>query len=270
MAHIDILPATIKAYRTAWDERSYLLRLAAIPFLIKLFCFSMAISYAGQPEDHLRFTLIMIPALMAEGWMVSHFVRLLVFGQRWPFRPTGNLEADLAVLAVRARGVLSGMIVFVLANMALGALMAFVGVYIMPYLPEDSANTAAVEIPGHIAFISFVMVIAIFWGFRLMWMYIPYAVGMDWRSYLTPLRGAMTSFHMIALYFLCFVPLFLGMVLLKGLFAPIVQSIGGDAGASVLMVLVTVLADTLKVIFVTGGMTYALMEIFKQEKNEGR
>ncbi len=263
---MDILQATIKAYKITWEERNYLLRLAAIPFLIKLFCFSLAVSYAGQPEDHLRFTLIMLPALIAEGWMLAHFVRLLVFGQRWPFRPTGDMEADLAVLQVRARGILSGMIVFVLANMGLGALMAFVGIYIMPYIPEDSAAAASVEIPGNIAFLSFVMVIAMFWGFRLMWLYIPYAVGMNWRDYLTPLRGAMASLHMIALYFLCFTPVFLGIVFLKSILLPLSQSLGGDAGASVFMVLVTVLADTFKVIFVTGGMTYALMEIFQKNK----
>lgn len=266
MAYLDITQAAAKAYKTVWGERDYILRLAAIPFMLKLFCFSIAINYAGQPEDHLRFTLIMLPALLAEGWMVSHLVRLLVLGQRWPFKPTGNLEADLAVLEVRARGILSGMIVFVLINMAIGGFMAFVGNYIMPYMPQDAAAAETVQIPGNVAFLSFVLLVSIFWGVRVMWMFIPYAIGMNWRSYLMPLRGVSTSVHMIGLWLLCFIPVFLVLRVVAGIFGTLAQSLAGDAGAAFVTIIVTVLADTLKVLLVTSGMTFALMKFF-QKKN---
>lgn len=208
MAYLDITSSTILAYKKVWEDRAYILRLASIPFMLKLFCFSVAYRYAGGVEDHIRFTLIMLPAYLAEGWMLAHFVRLLVFGQRWPFQPTGNLGADLAVLEVRARGVLSGMLVFVLINMALGLFIAFVSQFILPYIPQDASSAAEVDIPASVAFISVVFLIFIFWGFRLLWLYIPYATGMEWRPYVTALRGAMTSVHMMGLWLLCFVPIF--------------------------------------------------------------
>ncbi len=266
MVKFDILNATTKAYQVLWAERHYILRLAAFPFVLKLFCYAIALKYAPDPADYLRFTLIMLPALLAEGWMLSHFVRLLMFGQRWPFRPTGNFDADIAVLTVRARGVLSGLIVFVLINMVLGLFMAIVGNYIMPYVPTDGA-AQDVQIPPQIAFASFVMLGVMFWGFRLVWLYIPYAVGMDWRTYLMPLRGLSSSVQMIGLWLLCFIPVFLSLRLIGGALGTVAQQMAGEQFASFVFLIVVVLADTLKGLVVTAGMTYALFEFFQKKKD---
>lgn len=266
MAYLDITAATADAYKNIWKERAYIARLAAIPFMLKLFCFSVGFRYASGIEDHIRFTLIMLPAYLAEGWMLSHLVRLWVFGQRWPFRPSGNLEQDLAVLEVRARGVLSGMLVFVLVNMALGLFIAFVSKVILPYFPQDASSAADMDVPGHIAFLSFVLLLGMFWAFRLMWLYIPYAIGMEWKPYIARLRGAMTSVHMMGLWLMCFIPVFLALQLGSSLFGKIAQAIAGDAGGSFVVIIFTVLADTLKSIAVTSGMTFALASFFKEKQ----
>ncbi len=264
MAYLDITAATTQAYKKVWEERAYILRLAAIPFMLKLFCFAVGFRYANGLEDHIRFTLILLPAYLAEGWMLAHLVRLWVFGHRWPFRPTGNLEDDLAVLEVRARGILSGMLVFVLINMALGLFIAFVSQFILPYMPQDASAAAEVDIPASVAFVSFVLLVGMFWGFRLLWLYIPYAIGMEWRPYVAALRGVMTSVHMMGLWLMCFVPIYLVLRFGTALFGTLAQSLAGDAGAAFVMIIFTVLADTLKSIIVTSGMTYALMAFFKK------
>lgn len=194
--------------------------------------------------------------------MLSHLIRLVAFGQRWPFKPTGNLDADLAVLSVRARGVLSGMIVFVLVNMGLGFLMAVVGTYVMPYMPQDGA-TDAMEIPAQIAFLSFLMLGVIFWGFRLMWMYIPAAIGIDLKDYLIKIRGVATSFHMIGLWLLCFMPIFF----VLRVFAGFTQGVFGSSEvAAFLMLVVTVLSDSIKGIIITFALSFIFVDLFKSKK----
>ncbi len=269
MTHLNIIGATINAYKTLWHERRYIARLAGIPFLLKLFCFSIAVSYAGDPEQHLRFTLIMLPALLAEGWMVSHLSRLIVYGQRWPFTPSGNIEADLEILEVRARGIISGAIVFVLLNMLLGLLITFAAYFIMPYMPKDpSVGAGAAEIPGYVAFLSLSLLVLMFWGFRVMWVYIPYAIAMDLRTFWESLKGPSMSLSLIALWILCYIPMFLSLQVMAGLFAQFAQILGGDAATSVVIVVATVLADTLKSILATLGMTFALCEFFKKSKRK--
>src|SRR5687768_12463602 len=104
MAQFDIITASTKSYKTCWQARPYLLKLALPPFLIKVACLVFAAAFAEKGET-VSFLFFMLPALFAEGWMLSHFVRYLQLGQTWPFRPTGDFDADMGMLSVRARGV---------------------------------------------------------------------------------------------------------------------------------------------------------------------
>ncbi len=263
MAYFDLTSATSNAYRTTWNERRYLMRLAALPVALKLFFFTLAVSYAPGDGQHLRFVLIMVPALLAEGWMLSHYVRLIVLGHRWPFRPTGDMQADFAVLAVRARGILSGMISFTLINMTLGLFVALVMAYLLPYMPESEG--AAANVPGGVAFFSLALLVFMFWAFRLIWLYIPFSLNMDPLSYLDAIRGIGSSLHLIGIWFLCFLPFFLGLQFMAGLIAgPVAASTDGVAG-SFLLVVFKVLFDTLKNIVATAGLTYAFMQLYEKD-----
>jgi hypothetical protein len=270
MAYFDIITAATKAYKKSWEERRYLVKLAAVPFFVKLVCFTLAATFAQGEGTYLRFMLIMLPALMVEGWMLSHFTRLLVLNQRWPFQPSGDFDADMDVLAVRARGVLSGMIVFVLINMSLGFLTAIVGQYLLSFLPAAGASPDTVNVPPQAALLSIFMVAFMFWGFRLLWLYIPYALNMTIKDYLLPLRGLSSSLHMIGIWLLCFVPFFLALRLLAGIIAGPVQLTFGEQAASFIIIILTVLADTLKSLLTTAGITYGLYEVFQQKKPQGR
>ena len=273
MAKFDILTVATSAYKKSWDARRYLLRLAAVPLALKLFCFTIASYYIssadGNQNNYIVFMLIMIPALVAEGWMLSHYIRFLILGQSWPFRATGDMDADMAVLTERARGILGGMIVFVLINMTVGFLNEIVGRTMMPYMPTGSGEQT-VQIPPHIAMLSFVLIGFMFWGFRLLWLYIPYALNMDIKSYLAGIKGASASLHMIGLWLLCFVPFILLLkVASMVIAAPLTLAFGPGVGgfASVIM---SVITDTLKSIVSTAGMTFALQAMFAPSKKTGR
>jgi len=260
MASFDIVTSSVKAYKSGWAARAYLMRLAIVPCVLKLFCFTLAASYAGD-DNHLRFILIMLPALFAEGWMLSHWTRFLVLGQTWPFRATGDFDADMAVLAVRARGVLSGTVVFVLINMVLGLMMAFTTIFIMPYMPEDPTAGMA-NVPPQIVFAAFSMLVFMLWGFRLFWLYIPYALNIDIKTYLTSVRGWGTSFYMLGAWILCLAPFLFLLRILSGLIAAPVSAVAGDSAGSFVMILLLVIIDTAKGLITTAGIVYGLQEIF--------
>lgn len=254
MANFDLIKTAGSAYRKIWDSRDYILRLAAVPVALKLLCFALASAYAG--ESYILFILILVPALVAEGWMLAHIVRFIVLGQTWPFRPTGDITADRGALSIRARGVLSGMIVFVLINMAIGFLSESVNKIMGPYIAVDSA-TASAEIPPEIAFLSIFLLVFMFWAFRLLWLHIPFSLNMEIKSYLVSLRGASLTFRLIALWILCFLPFLIVLQIFGSFFAALPDEIGRFAG----MILST-LVDTLKSIVTTAGMTYAFWAIF--------
>ncbi len=269
MAQMDIIDATRRAYRTIWDERSYLLRLAMIPLGLKLICFTLAANYADS-GTYMRSVLIMLPAILAEGWMLAHFIRLLGLNHRWPFRPTGDMNADFSVLHTRARGILSGTIVFALINMALGFLVATVGPYFSSFLPENPSDAAHVDIPGYALLMSVGMLAFMFWGFRLTWLYIPYALNMTPGPYLFVLRGLGTSVHLIGLWLLCFLPFYLVLGVFTGVIGPALAALLGKSVATLLALVMGVIADTLKTLLTTAGVTYALMQVFKANKMDAR
>jgi hypothetical protein len=254
MAKFNILNAAENAYRTSWGERRYLLRLAIVPFFLKLICYSLAFSM-GYQEDYLRLTLFLLPALFAEGWMLSHYTRLIVLGHRWPFVPTGNMQEDIKTISVRARGVMGGLIVYVLINMALGAILAFV----TPLVPSEP--TTAEQLPPATGFLFFALLIFSFWGFRLTWLYIPYALNIDAARYLKTLGGFAASIPLIGTWFLCFLPFMIFVQIIGAVLTPLLGSAGGFA-----IVIVMVAADILKNILATAAITYGLIELFGENK----
>lgn len=256
MAQFDIITAAANAYRICWEERRYIARLAVFPLLIKLVCFTFAASFAKGDGMMLRFSLYMLPAYFAEGWMLAHFTRLLVLNHRWPFLPSGDRNSDMAALSERARGVLAGMIVFVLINLGLGLFNSVVAHY-LGSLPEDMTENPE-NLPPGITVVTLALLVGTLWGFRMLWLYIPFSLNMRGRDYLRSLKGFMASVHLIGIWLLCSIPFFLVMRMFSG---AIITAIGEGSSAFPLFVL-TAIVDTFKNLLTTAGITFALMQLF--------
>ncbi len=253
MAQFDIIAPTIKAYSISWAERNYLVRLAMVPLLLKIGGYLTGFSMGFQ-GNQIALTLCLLPAYFAEGWMLSHFVRLITLGHRWPFRPSGNFEADLAVLRTRARGVMSGVVSYVLINMALGGIMAA----IMTVMPDPSQDPETIPPQTGVALI--MILVSFVWLFRLTWLYIPLALNLSGEKYLHAVRGYLTSLPMIGVWILCAVPFLIGFGFLEGLFK---QIAGDSAIVGFIFVLIVVVADTVKNIVASAGLTYLMQDIYK-------
>lgn len=264
MAQFDLITAAGKAYQTTWMERHYIARLALVVFFAKVVCYMLAISL-GYQNSQIAITLATVPANFVEGWLLSHYVRLLMLGQRWPFRPTGDLEADLPVLRIRARGVMSGTIVYVLTNMAVGGLFAL----IMSVMPSPDADPATINAGVSVALLA--VIGAMIWAFRLMWLYVPMAANIKAEFYLDSLKGYRASFPLIGVWLVCMMPFFMAGNVLAGLVSSLLGSAGGDAAGAFGMILVLAAFDTIKNLVATAGITYAVIEIFKNlKKADGR
>ena len=83
MAKYDAADCAVKAYGFVWGERHYLFKLAVFPLFIKLVCLVTVISM-GYQFDFIRQSLLMLPSYFADGWVMSHLVRLIYLDQRWP------------------------------------------------------------------------------------------------------------------------------------------------------------------------------------------
>jgi len=263
MAQFDIIAASTASYKACWQNRHYLAKLALAPFLIKTCCLVFATSF-GQ-DNTTSFLMYMLPALFAEGWMLAHFTRFQVLGQTWPFRPTGDRDADMGVLRIRARGVLSGMVVYVLISMALGLLTVFAQQYFGPYISEEALKSGA-AIPTHVALLSVLLMAFMFWGFRLLWLYIPTALNSSSSYYLFRLRGLGTSLHMIGVWVICLLPFLLGMQIVATIVAVPIGALLGKAAGYFAVTIVAAAVDTVKSLVVTGGMIYGIRELYGREE----
>jgi len=265
MAKFDIILAAGKAYTTIWEERSYLARMAIVPIIVKIICMLVAVNYV-EDVTLLRLTLIMLPAYFAEGWMLAHLVRLVVLGQRWPFKVTGDDKADAKNLYNRARGILSGMVSFVLINLILAAYFAFFMNFIpLEMNPEDT--------DPKVAMIGLGMMVSAFLGFRLVWFYVPLAVNVNPKLYLSQFSKSPTTFYLIGLWLVCFVPSMIGMQLLSSVVLDYsgVETVDDELSSVTesTLAVVKVLFDSMKNLFVTAGISYALLEMFKLKDPRG-
>lgn len=258
MAQFDLIIAAGKAYQTSWLERGYLLRLVIAPFFAKALCYLLAFSYGFQGNP-LALTLCLVPAYFLEGWMLSHYVRLLTLGHRWPFQPTGDLQADLPVLRRRARGVMAGTLSYVLINMALGGMIGTL-TQIMP-APDADPST----VPPGIALSMIPLMILMIWGFRFIWTYIPIAANIDARLYAQTVRGYLTSFPLIGLWLICIIPFVAAQYLVGGLLHSIFAQSAGEQVGSFVLILAMVVFDLLKNLVATAGITYAFLEMLQKQ-----
>lgn len=212
MAKYDVADCAVKAYGFVWGERHYLFKLAVFPLFIKLVCVVTVISM-GYQFDFIRQALLMLPSYFADGWVMSHLVRLIYLDQRWPFRPSGNQERDLASLRDRAGGIMAGTVFFALIEFIK---TGFTGVmYVMAPPPGvGPAPVTDVAAQAHIhpamGFLALALVFFSVWSVRYLWLYIPAAAGFSGRDYLKRVGGLMGSIRLLGVWMMSAIPLLFG------------------------------------------------------------
>lgn len=253
----NIVNAARAGYQLMIQERRYLLRLAVIPILIKLVCYVTALSL-GFEGNMVRMALVLLPASLVEGWMLAHMIRLITLGQRWPFQPTGDMDADVAVLRSRMHGVMGGLVSYALINVLLAGLLAL----LTGLAPEITEGTQPEADDAGRAMILLIVMSTMIWGFPLLWLFIPLSLSMDAKEWLIEVRGLRFALPMIAVWLLCYLPV--AAVTLIGINAIISPFPEGaiPTGARFSVIILSVILDTVKALIGTAGMTFALGEYF--------
>ena len=255
MVSIDIVDTATRAYQKVWRERKYLARMALVPLLIKYVFFAIAITYV-EPGNVIRMGLILLPAFFAEGWFLAHWVRTVIVGHRWPFRSSGDMEADMEHLHIRAQGVIRGMVAFVVINFLMAGYFAF----FMHFLPADLliSEEAAQEADPNIAVIGLVMAVSMFLLFRYVWSYILLALNLPLRGFMRAVQPLRVTFIFIGVWLMCFVPTIL---ILQGMTLSFLSTLGEGGVNGVLqggIIFFRVVLDMIKNLLCTAGLAYVV------------
>lgn len=260
----DLVTSVGKAYQLVWAERQYLLRLALVPFLAKLVLFAIAYSTMSGDTNLWRMSLIMTPAWIVEGWMLAHFVRLILLKQRWPFQPTGDREQDLPVLQTRYRGVMAGAVAFALTQLLVAGWFAV----LITFVPVDlDAPASQAELTPQAAVIACLLFGLALYAFRFLWLYVPAAVGADLRfSAIRLAQGLMISFRLLAVWLLCAVPVMVVMQVILGVALMIAGPDNAASVGSVVSVVAKVILDIVKNLLCAAAVAIAFRSIFGAER----
>ncbi len=118
----NIMDAAGYGYYRVWTERAYLLKLALIPLMIKFAC-TIALLVLGFQDNILRQGLVLLPGVLAEGWVLAQFLRTLLKDERWPtYLPAEIDDKVLDRLLLRARGIVAAVLAYGLIALASYAL----------------------------------------------------------------------------------------------------------------------------------------------------
>lgn len=286
MAAFDVTDSAMKGYSLIWKERRYLVRLAVFPILIKFVC-SMTVMMNGYDFDFVKQALLMLPSYFADGWVMSHLVRLIYLDQRWPFRPSGVPEKDIAMLRDRAGGIMAGTVFFAVIEFLKTGLTGLLVMTAPPGSLPESGKPAGPAHPGSadgssmadvaaqaqssplMAVAGIVMIIVTIWMVRYLWLYIPAAAGFSGRAYLKRVGGFMGSVRLLGAWLICSVPVLFGFVILANIL--LVPLLGyGPQGLSpfgeFVMNALRVVIVMISTMITTAGMALVIRNLFMAER----
>jgi hypothetical protein len=257
-----------------WVERAYLLKLATIPLLIKFACM-ITVMVLGVDNNILRQGLILFPGVLAEGWVLAQFLRTLLKGERWPtILPAEIDDTLLDRILLRARGIVA-------ATLAYGLIA--LGLYLVRYLsyglmfgdfnasqedvatllrPPEAGEDPKLNVNPLMLFPLIVASVALFWAFRLLWVYIPLSVLMPVEDYLKKVGGMMSSVKMVVLYFCTMTPIMFVMIIISNIVFGIfdTNADNSESIARFIMVFFAVIADTLVGLVSTAAFVWAMKD----------
>lgn len=269
MASFDVIEAAGKGYAITFQERGYLARMAVIPVLIKIVSY-VAVMALGWQHNYLRQAMLMLPAFLAEGWLLAHFIRFIFLGQRWPFQPSGDEEKDLTVLQERAQGVIAGAVFYALAHFLLIGLFATIqkdGAALAPLEPGVSSGQDRTFFAFFVALGFFV---ASIWAFRFLWLFIPASINYSVRRFLVQIAGFSTSLYMVGTWLVCFVPFMFLFGIFSSLF--LVSYYENPAAIPPLLdyvfSILNIIAGMIVSIITAAGLAYGIQDIIKQNETK--
>lgn len=250
-SRFNISAAVRNAYVFAGRERGYLARISLLPFGVALVTNYLVVTeYAGLSPFILF--LIHMPSTVLYGWFMFLEARLLLLGER-----ADALSPDAAATG-RRRAMQASVLVWLLFNMWTTSFMA--------YHSWAAANNRSADNSVVMFFLLFLFG-GFIWSIRFSLAHLLAAVDYPIRQYVYQVNGIGISFRLLALYFICSMPVFVAFLLVMAVAFP-------QPGAPITggIVALRIVCETLFVFLVmiltTAAGCFALKEILGRAQRE--
>ncbi len=212
MAKFNFIDVSGEGYSFVWRERSMLMRLAALPVMIKITSFAV-VYWLGFEDNFLRQGLVFLPSYFAEGWLLAYAIRMAVLGESWT-----------AASAERYRSITASMVLYVLIKIMMAVSVGSA----MEGKDLTGKDVPPVESSGETLILSFILLVMLVWGFRFLWYYVPLAMGIKLSDFWRHSKSISTSFYMMGTWLLCFAPMVFVLLVLSGLMREIFPDVGDE------------------------------------------
>ncbi len=271
MASFDFIEASSRGYDFVWSNRGYLARVSFPVIFVKIACF-LTVFVLGAQNMYLRQGLILMPGHVLEALLVVGVIRYILFAE--PIHVWGNV-----VLPKKTKSLIAPYEGMMPKRQAIQAAIAMylllkvfetsvAGMIMDSGTLQNVGPDPEVDLGVH-PFVKAMSLLAMFgflaWSFRLLWLYIPLAMGFSMRGFLKKVAGLQSSIFMIATWFVCFAPPIVFLV------AIIQFSVGlFPVGSASYVILKAVLESCAEIILLSvqvAAMTHGFVEvIFGKEK----
>ena len=263
MASFDFIESATKSYSYVWHNRKALIVPSLAVLGIKLLCL-MTILGLKMDSNVLRHGLILIPSHFAEGWIIAHtIVQALRTESDKAYLVKGLEKLDIQ------KAVMASMIIYVLTKIVLSLIIG------IPYAIDPAAMTGEkgsnFEGGGHIGSLIGASLIVLFmaWAFRFLWLYIPPLLNISLEAFLKRIKAIKTSFYMLALWVICFLPLLLIMVICIDIISlPFPKPPEGELMGmeqKYIVTFINAIFDYVIALITSIGMAYGIASIFNDE-----
>lgn len=207
MASFDIIDCTSQSYKFLWTHRNYVLRFSAPVIILKILGFATFV-LLGMEENFLRQGLLLLPVYFLEGWVIAQLVLMALQLEHTPKNMPGVQKAQNGQTLLPKpehvqRNVKASAIVYTLTKLALAFIIG------MTMQGQDGLETPdAPSAASNEMFIVVLMIITmVVWAFRFFWIYIPVLFGKTPLQYLLRFKAFSSSFFLLGVWMLCFVPM---------------------------------------------------------------
>lgn len=279
MASFDFIEATSKGYEFSWYERSYLMRAAIPVILVKIACI-LVVRFIGAEEQYLLNGLLFMPAHVLEALLMISVIRYIAFSEPlFEFgRVMGAVDDSDLVLEKKpevkeTKGICaSARVQMFKAGVAMYLLIKIIQLGLLGVFADFSKTLEPVistQAPEHNA-VSVVILIVItstmLWAFRLVWLYIPVALGHSVSGFMARIKGMMSSLSIFATWFVCYFPV--GM-LLYGIFSISNFVLTPESALHILTHdIIKAFGETLIVLVQVAAMTFGFIEVLTQQEKK--
>lgn len=251
MASFDFIDCAGKGYRFFTAHLNLIARMAVFPLSVKISVFWL-ITALGIEENLLRQGLFLLPSYFAEGWLLALIIPLAAYGVSRDNEITIHKNILLATVAS-----------YVLIKVLLALYSSLI------FNLATAQNMQGDEPAGFgMMYISLALLVFSVWAFRLVWLYIPIALGYEISLFMQKIKGFRSSFSMIGAWIICYMPPAICLIIITVFLSNILPAAenGEDGISAYVLVMAQAVVETAATIIATIAMVFGIQSLYKGEK----